>query len=156
MVLRRADQLGDGRPVLRAQFLRLAVHLVAQVEVSLLEHVVDHALQAHRTTVIGVVQPRDAVGVQLLDLFGQDRPATAAKDLDVPRALLLQQVVHVLEVLRVPALVARHGDGVRVFLDRGVHHVLHATVVPQVDHLGAGALDDAPHNVDRGVMTIEK
>jgi hypothetical protein len=94
--------------------------------------------------------------VQLLDLLGQDRPSATAEDLDVPRALLLQQVVHVLEVLGVPALVARHGDGVRVLLDRGVHHILHAAVVPQVDHLGAGALDDPPHDVDGGIVAIEE
>ncbi len=103
-----------------------------------------------------MVQARDAVRVQLLDLLGQDGPAAAAEDLDMTRALLFEQVVHVLEVLGVPALVARHGDSVRILLDRSVHHILHTAVVPQVDHLGAGALDDPPHDVDRRVMPIEK
>ena len=43
-----------------------------------------------------------------------------------------------------------------IFLDRGVHHVLHTAVVPQVDDLGAGALDDPPHDVDGGIMAVEQ
>src|SRR5690606_15728921 len=80
----------------------------------------------------------------------------AAEDLDVPRSLLFQQVVHVLEVLHVPALVAGHGNGLRILLYRGVHHFLHAAVMPQMDHLGAGALQNAAHDVDGDIVAIEE
>jgi len=56
----------------------------------------------------------------------------------------------------VAALVAAHGDALRVFLDGGVHDVLHGAVVAEVDHLRAFGLEDAPHDVDGSVVTIEQ
>ena len=83
-------------------------------------------------------------------------PAAAADDLDVPRPLGAQGLDEVLEVLHVAALVRRHGDALHVLLDAGVDDLLHAAVVPEVDHLGALALQDAAHDVDRGVMAVEQ
>ena len=62
----------------------------------------------------------------------------------------------VLEVLHVPALVGRHRDALDVLLERGVDHLLHGAVVAEVDHLAALALEDPPHDVDRGVVTVEQ
>jgi hypothetical protein len=59
-----------------------------------------------------------------------------------------QQVDHVLEVLDVAALVGADGDALHVFLQGGGDDFVDAAVVAQVDHLGAHALQDAPHDVD--------
>ncbi len=67
-----------------------------------------------------------------------------------------EQVVHVFEVFHVAALVARHRNGVGIFLDRTVHHFLHAAVVPQVDHLRPRGLNDAPHDVDGGIVSVKR
>ena len=47
-------------------------------------------------------------------------------------------------------------DRVRVLLHRGVDDLVHAAVVPEVDHLGALRLEDAAHDVDRGVVAVEE
>ena len=54
------------------------------------------------------------------------------------------------------ALVAAHGDALGVLLQRGRDDLVDRAVVPQVDHLGAHALEDASHDVDRGVMAVEQ
>ena len=42
-----------------------------------------------------------------------------------------------------------------VFLQRGAHDIFNRAVVAEMDHLDAGGLQDAPHDVDRRVMPIE-
>src|SRR4030065_520083 len=79
-------------------------------------------------------------------------PAASAEDLDVGAAALAQQVDHVLEEFDVAALIGRNGDALHVFLQRGGDDVLDGTVVAEVDHLAAGGLEDAPHDVDRRIM----
>ena len=103
-----------------------------------------------------MVDAFDAVLVEFLDFFRQNGSAAAAKDADVPRAPLVQQVLHVLEVLHVPALVGGHGDGLGVFLDGRGDHLVHAAVVPQVDDFASGFLHDAPHDVDGGVVAVKQ
>ena len=71
-----------------------------------------------------------------------------------PRAL--QQVDHVLEVLDVAALVRADGDALHVFLQRRRDDLVDRAVVAEVDHLGAHALQDAPHDVDRRVVAVEQ
>ena len=68
----------------------------------------------------------------------------------------LEQVDHVLEVLDVAALVGADGDALHVFLQRGGDDFVDAAVVAQVDHFGAHALQDAPHDVDRRVVAVEQ
>jgi hypothetical protein len=68
----------------------------------------------------------------------------------------LEQVDHVLEEFDVAALVGRHRDALRVFLQGRIDDLVHRAVVAEVDHLGAGRLQDAPHDVDRGVMAVEQ
>ena len=98
----------------------------------------------------------DAVVVQLLDLGRHDHAAAAAEHLDVAAAALAQQVDHVLEELDVAALVRRDRDAVRVFLQRAVDDLLDRAVVAEVDHLAAGRLQDAAHDVDRRVVAVEQ
>ena len=91
---------------------------VKAIEVAAREHVVDHSLQAHALAVLGRVDARDAVVLQLLDLGRHDHAAAAAEHLDVLAAALAQQVEHVLEVLEVAALVGADRDALRVLLQR--------------------------------------
>jgi hypothetical protein len=112
--------------------------------------------QAHALAVLGAVDARDAVGLQLADLGRHDHAAAAAEHLDVLAAALAQQVDHVLEVLDVAALVGADGDALHVFLQGGGDDLVDAAVVAEVDHLGAHALQDAPHDVDGGVVAVEQ
>ena len=82
--------------------------------------------------------------------------AAATEDADVCAAALLQQVDHVLEVLDVAALVGADGDALHVFLQGGGDHLVDRAVVPEVHDLGAHALQDAPHDVDGGVVAVEQ
>jgi hypothetical protein len=54
------------------------------------------------------------------------------------------------------ALVAGDGDALGVFLDSGVDDLLHRAVVAQMDHFHAGALQNAPEDIDGGVMPVKK
>ena len=69
---------------------------------------------------------------------------------------IAQPVDHVAEILVVPALVGTDRDAVGIFLDRGAHDVVDAAVVTEVDDLRALRLDQAPHDVDRGVVAVEQ
>jgi len=71
-------------------------------------------------------------------------------------AAFTQQLDQVAEVLDVPALVRADRDALDVLLDRGGDDLVDRAVVPQVDHLGALALQDPPHDVDRGVVPVEQ
>jgi hypothetical protein len=71
-------------------------------------------------------------------------------------AALLQQIDHVFEKFHVAALIAGDGDALGVFLDGGVDDLLDRAVVAQMDHLDAGALQNAPENIDGGVVAVKK
>jgi hypothetical protein len=94
--------------------------------------------------------------VELLDLGRHDHAAAAAEDLDVLAAVLAQQVDHVLEEFDVPALVGRDRNALHVFLQRGIDDLAYRAVVPEVDDLGAGGLENPPHDVDRRIVAVEK
>jgi hypothetical protein len=56
----------------------------------------------------------------------------------------------------VAALVGADGNGLDVLVDRGPHDVVDRAVVAQVDDLDALGLEDAPHDVDGGVVAVEQ
>ena len=109
-----------------------------------------------RHAVVRVVDPLDAVGLELGDLLRRDRPAAAAEDADVCGTDLAQHVDHVPEVLGVAALIGADRDRVGVLLDRRADDVADAAVVAEVDDLGARVLDQPAHHVDRGVVAVEQ
>src|SRR5690606_21088751 len=121
-----------------------------------LDDVLDHFHQAQLHAVVGVVDAFDAVGLELPDLLGGDGAAAAADHADVGGAALAEHVDHVFHVFDVAALVAGQGDGVGVFLQGGADDVLDRAVVAEVDDFGALRLDQAPHDVDRGVVAVEQ
>jgi len=82
-VLRRRDGLGDGAEVALQHPVDGPVQGRAGGEVALFDQVVDHPLQAHRAPVVGRINARDAVLVQLFDLVGENHTTAAAEDADV-------------------------------------------------------------------------
>ncbi|MNS70339.1 hypothetical protein D3C72_1036810 [compost metagenome] len=155
-VLERGHQLGQRAAVATGHGIERGGRVTGQVDIAALHHVRDHAGQAHALAVLGAVDARHAVGLQLADLVRHDHAAAAAEHLDVLAAVLAQQIDHVFEVFDVPALIAGDGDALGILLQRGGHHLVHGAVVAQVDHLAAVGLEDAPHDVDRGVMAVEQ
>src|SRR6266545_4909199 len=155
-VLERRDQPSKPPAVASLHAARLLGHMQRRVLVAAREHVVDHALQTHLLAVFGRINARDAVGLQLANLLGDDHPAAAAEHLDVFSPALAQQVDHVLEVLEVTALVGGDRDPLDVFLQRGGHDFVDRAIVPEMDHFGAARLQDAAHDVDCGVVAVEE
>jgi hypothetical protein len=119
-------------------------------------HVFDHPLQPHPPAVVGGIDAGDPILMQLFDLAGEDGAAAAAKEPDMPAAVLVQQVLHVFEKFQVAALVGRDGDALYIFFDGALHDLGYRPVMSQVNDLRAFRLQQAPHDIDRGVMTIEK
>ncbi len=149
------DRAGHRGPVAGEHLLGGDGAVGPQVDVAVLHDGVDHPGQPEPLTVLGG-EDRDAGSPQPLDLVVHDDAAATADHPHVRRAGLLQQLDEVLEVLDVPALVRRHRDAVDVLLERGVDHLLHRPVVPEVHDLAALALEDPPHDVDRGVVAVEQ
>ena len=84
----------------------------------------------------------------------RDRPAAAAKHLDVIRAALLQLLHHFGEKLDVPAVVTGDTDRRDILLDRRAHDVLHVTMKPEIHDLDAVPDELEIDRVDRAVVTI--
>ncbi len=149
------DRPGDGRPVAGEDGVDVGRPLLPQVDVARLDEGVDHAGQAEALAVLGGEDAHARVA-QPLDLGGDDDAAAAAEDLDVPGTALAEQLDEVLEVLDVPALVGADRHALDVLVDRRLDHLGDGAVVPEVDDLGPLALEDAPHDVDRRVVTVEE
>jgi hypothetical protein len=73
-----------------------------------------------------------------------------------PAPPFFEQIHHVFKEFQVAALIAGDGDALGVFFDGGVDDLLHRAVVAQMDHLHAGALQNAPEDIDGGVVAVEK
>ena len=127
-----------------------------EVTVATHDHLANHAGQAHFLTVFRAVNTRHTVRLQFADFRRHNDATAAAKNLNVLATAAFQQVDHVLEVFDVAALVAADGDTLGVFLQRCCHHFLDAAVVPQMNHLGAHALQNAPHDVDGGIVPVKQ
>ena len=148
------DQARQGVAVARGHAVQHARRGARGIDVNAVQHVVDHAPEAELLAVLGRIDAGHAIGFELADLARDDHAAAAAEHPHMPPAALAQQVDHVFEVLEMAALVGAHGDGVGVFLDRGADDLLDRAVVAEMDDLGAGALQHAANDVDRGVVTV--
>ena len=158
-VFQRGDELGQGAPVEFAMTLdrcQCVRRVGAQVLVAQHDHLADHAGQAHALTIFGAVDAAHAIGLQFTDLGRHDHAAAAAEYPDVGAAAAFQQIDHVLEVFDVATLVGADGNALGVLLQGGGDDFVDAAVVPEVDHFGAHAHQDAPHDVDGGVMTVKQ
>ena len=152
----RRNEAGQVTPVAGGDAVERGRGVGREIGVGALDHVVDHALQAEGGAVLGRVDARHAVVVQLRDLALHDHPAAAAEHLDVAAAALAQQIDHVFEELDVAALVGRHRDALDIFVECRGDDLVDRTVVAEMDHLGAAGLQQAPHDVDRRVVAVEQ
>ena len=103
-----------------------------------------------------MIDALDTVTHEIGDFLGRNRSATATEHANVAGAQFVQPVDHVAEELVVAALVGTDGDAVRILLDRGTDDVVDAAIMAKVDHFGALRLDQAAHDVDRGIMAVEQ
>ncbi len=94
--------------------------------------------------------------MQFLDLARHDYAAAPAEYLDARSAAFTQQVDGVLEVFDVAALIRGHGDALHVFLDGGRYDLVDRPVMAEVNDFDPARLQDAAHDVDRGVMAVEQ
>jgi hypothetical protein len=69
---------------------------------------------------------------------------------------LVEELTKIAEVLDVAALVRAHGDGLDVLVYRGDRDVADAPVMTEVDDLASACLQDAAHDVDRCVVSVEE
>ena len=113
-------------------------------------------MQAHLHTVFRSVDTRHTVFMQFFDFGRYDHATTTTKHLDIPAAVGLEQIHHVLEEFDVTALVGGNGDALHIFLQSGIDNLLHRAVMAKVNHLGAGRLHDPPHDIDRGIMAVKQ
>ena len=91
-----------------------------------------------------------------LDLVRRDRAAAAAVDADMGHARLREPLHEILEEFHVPALIGRDRNRVRDFFDRRLDDLLDAPVVAEMDDFGALTLQQSPHDIDRGIVTVEE
>jgi hypothetical protein len=95
------------------------------------------------------------VGLELFDLAWRDRPATPNDDPDMLGAQVPEHVDHVTKILVVPALVGTAGDRIRILLQRSPDDVIDAAIVTEMNDLRTMGLQQAPDNVDCGVVSVE-
>ena len=94
--------------------------------------------------------------MQFSNLGGNDDAAAASEYLDARAAAFFQQVNHVFEVFDMPALIAGHGDGMCVLLQSSGHDFVNRAVVAEVNDFSAVGHQNAAHDVDGGVVTVEE
>lgn len=94
--------------------------------------------------------------MQFLDLPGEDRTATAAKQAYMAAAVLVQQVLHVFEEFQVAALVRGDGNALYVFFDSAFDDLGYRPVMPQVNDFRPLRLQDPPHDIDRRIVPVKK
>ncbi len=156
LVLQGGDRPGQGAPVATSQRVDRQGRFGREIPVGPPHHVLDHSHQTQLGAVLRGVEPFDAVGVEFSHLGRDNHTAATAKHLHRARPAGFQQVDHVLEVLHVPALIGRDGDAVGVLLDGSRDDLAHGPVVPEMDHLGAIALEKTTDDVDGRVVAVEQ
>ena len=135
--------------------LQLSRRKARQIKITLHHAFADHAHQPHALPIFRAKNPHALRG-QFANLRRHDHAAAAAKHLDMRTAALLQELRHVFEILDMPALIAAHANALHILLQRSGNHIIDRAVVPQMNHLAAKALQDAPHDVDAGIMAIKQ
>ena len=150
------DPPGQCTMVAGVQGVRRGKWTGSEIAVALLDQEVDHPVEAEPLPVGGREDALHAVGLELLDLRGHDDPAPTPVDQDVFPPLVPQSVDQVAEVLHVAALVGADGHTVDVLVDGRPHHLVHRSVVAEVDHLRPLGLQETAHDVDGGVVTVEQ
>ena len=119
---RQRTELDSGKQPRQTTVTATAVILQAQGKVpwdcgaGAFDHIVDHALQAELHTVLGRVDARHAIVLQVLDFRGNNHPAAAAEHRDMPGVVVPQHIHDVLEKFDVPPLVGADRNTLDIFL----------------------------------------
>ena len=142
--------------ILRGDSRKLILQILSRCKIAFLQHIVNHTLQSHCTTIIRMIDTRNTVFVKLFNFFGKDCSTTTTKNADMSTASFLQQIEHILEVFHMSALVRRHRNCIRILFNRTIHNFIYTSVVTKVNHLSTTTLHDTTHDIDRSIMTIEK
>ena len=74
----------------------------------------------------------------------------------MPTISFLQQVEHIFKILHVSTLVGGDGNGLDIFLDGAIDHLLHRAVMAKMNHFGPACLKYPSHDVDGSVMSVEQ
>src|SRR5699024_2331053 len=98
----------------------------------------------------------DTVIVQFLYFPRDNNPAATTKDFDMTSTQFLQKVNHIFKIFNMAALIGRNSDPLGIFLNGGVNNFFNGALVPEMNHFRSAGLKNAPHNVDRCVMTIKQ
>src|SRR5210317_1147059 len=120
------------------------------------DHVIDHSLQAHAPAIVRRINPGDSISHKVLDLFGKDHTASATKDLDMRSSFFLKQVIHVFEILIMTSLIRGHGYGICIFLNSSIDYLFNTSVMAKMNYLYSCRLDNSSHNIDSGIVSVEK
>ena len=148
--------LGNGRCLTMGESCRdFSIRLHGR-KIGARHHVANHANQSHQAAIFYGVNAFHTRGVQCFDFAIGNRAAAAAEHPDVTAAALLQQLHHELEELDVPTLIGANRDRLRIFFNRGFDNFFHAAVVAKVNDFCTFLLQNPPHDVDRGIMSIEQ
>src|SRR5699024_544331 len=100
--------------------------------------------------------PVATVIVLSLNIPRVTNPAATTKDFDITSTQFLQKVNHIFKIFNMAALIGRNSDPLGIFLNGGVNNFLNGAVVAEMNHFRYAGLKNAPHNVDRCVMTIKQ
>jgi len=149
-LLQAGDGPGQGRPLAR-QHRADRRTIGRQIHIARANQLIDHAGQAESLSVLRG-EDRDPRFGEPRDLVGDDHPATATEDPNMPRPGVAQRTGEIFEVLDMPALIGADRHALHVFLDHGGDHFMHRTVVTEMNHLRPLRLKDAPHDVDRRIV----
>jgi hypothetical protein len=68
----------------------------------------------------------------------------------------LQKVHDIFEEFHVPALIRADTNSLDILLNRRSYNLRYGSIVSKVNYFSAGRLKNTAHDIDRGVMTIEK
>ena len=96
-----------------------------------------------------------SVRFQFRDFVRNDNSPAAAKNLDMTASSLVEEIVHVLEVLEVPTLIGRDCYTPRVLLNGGLDDLQDGPIMTEVDDLGAPCQQQSTHDIDGSVVTIK-
>jgi hypothetical protein len=94
--------------------------------------------------------------MQVFYLMAKDNTSATGKDPDMPAAPFMQQVVHILQELIMPALVRSEGNGLNIFLYCTIHDLLYRPVMAKMDDFSAAGLQYAAHNVYSCIVSVEQ
>ena len=129
---------------------------VCQIHIASSNHRCNHALQAHALPVFWRKNFSHAIVVQIFNFARNNHPTAATKYFNMRSAAFLEQIDHVLEEFDMPALVAAHGDALHVFLNCRGDDFFDRAIVAEMDHFRTHALQNAAHDVNRCVVTVEE